>query len=368
MNNKPRTHELRALEDPLVAPDPVVVTMRMQHHAGPSGYDRLADYVGGTRIALPERPSLSERVLMRAFRPWIRANGSQWYHGPQFAGELRAARCWVGARKPRVFHFLYGENSYRYLGHLKRWSSGNAIVCTYHTPAARFREVVRERAHLARVDACIVVSNVQREVFADVLGADRVHFVPHGVDTDYFKPAERIPGQPSDDRQCLFVGSHLRDVASLARAARELALTPGVRFVVVTSERHRALFEGLANVEFRTRVSDSELLSLYQQSDLFVMPLIDCTANNGLLEAMACGLPLVTTDLPGVRDYVDEEGAVLVPMQDVDGLVQAVQSVLGDELRRRRMARACRVRAEALRWENVAQAVRGVYAQALGQR
>lgn len=42
---------------------------------------------------------------------------------------------------------------------------------------------------------------------------------------------------------------------------------------------------------------------MYQESDLLVV-LLDSTANNSLLEAMACGMPMVTTDLQGVRDYV----------------------------------------------------------------
>jgi glycosyltransferase involved in cell wall biosynthesis len=48
------------------------------------------------------------------------------------------------------------------------------------------------------------------------------------------------------------------------------------------------------------------LLSLYNDSRLLFLPLIDATANNSLLEAAACGVPIITSNLPSVKEYTDD--------------------------------------------------------------
>jgi glycosyltransferase involved in cell wall biosynthesis len=48
---------------------------------------------------------------------------------------------------------------------------------------------------------------------------------------------------------------------------------------------------------------------LYNDSRLLFLPLIDATANNSLLEASACGVPVITSDLPAVREYTDDSFA-----------------------------------------------------------
>ena len=72
---------------------------------------------------------------------------------------------------------------------------------------------------------------------------------------------------------------------------------------------------------FHAGLTDDELLALYQRSSLLLLPLLDATANNAILEAMACGLPIVTTDLPGLGTYVDPSFADLLTAGDVEAAV-----------------------------------------------
>lgn len=337
----------------------VLIASRVAGHAAASGYDRLQDYLRAEVIRSPVRWSLAQRSLVRALLPLVKRSGSQWYHRQSLLNELQAAGRWV-RRRGQVFHFLYGENGHRYLGHLQGMKRGNAIVCTYHTPERRFAEVVGDRRHLARLDAAIAVSTVQLEFLGKLVGRHRVHYVPHGIDVDYFKPLGNTRGA-ADVLKCLFVGSHLRDVDTLAAAARSLESCARLRFVVVTSQENAAKFTGLRNVEVKGRVDDTGLLDLYQQSDLLVFPLIDCTANNSLLEAMAAGLPIVSTDLVGVRDYVTPECAILVGQGKADRLSEALLELENRRELLQKMGLASRERALEFRWEDVAERTQRVY-------
>jgi len=334
-----------------------IITRRMRHHAQASGYDRLADYLDADVIYPITEWKLHQRAIARAGSFLINRSGSQWYQRDGFMSELEAGWKWMRHGR-QVFHFLYGENSYRYLGNLKLTSIQNAIICTYHTPKEKFNQLIINKKPIQQLDAIIVVSSSQQEIFSDFISPEKIHFIPHGVDTEFYRP-------PSNDYQndvckCLCVGTHLRDYDVLATAAKALS-TKNVKFIVVTSAIHREKFKGLDNVRLLTGVEDDQLLSIYQSCDIFIMPVIDSTANNALLEAMSCGLPIVATNIQGIRDYVNESMALLTDKGDADSLVNAIEYLFNDEDKREQMACASREQALTFAWDKIAIQVKQLY-------
>lgn len=335
-----------------------LVTMRMSQHASSSGYDRVAEYIDGVRIG-PPAGGLGARVLGKLGLPLVNASRQQWYHRKNFVQEAQAAWSWLCASRPRVFHFLYGENSYHYLGLLKAVRGRHRIVCTFHTPPERFEQVVRKRDHLQRVDAAVVLSRDLIPYYEELIGPGRVFYVPHGIDTGYFTPP---PARPSQGRvDCLFVGSHLRDFETLESVARLLRGHANVHLHVVTKAENHARFASLENVTTYAGLPEWRLRDLYRQASLFVMPLKQASANNALLEALACGLPVVVTDLSAVRDYVTPENAVLTPPADACAMAQAVLELGGRPDALKAMGRASRHRAEEFSFPATARQLTKVY-------
>jgi glycosyltransferase involved in cell wall biosynthesis len=282
--------------------------------------------------------------------------------------ETLAAWQWL-RKSNQVFHFIYGENSYRYLGWMKRKCGKNALIATYHTPPEKFRQLIPNPKFLRALDAAVVVSSSQRDFFSGLIGADRVFFVPHGVDVHYFTPGEPNSGSPKQDRhfQCLFVGKHLRDFDVLAETVKTLASRdPEIHFQGVIPDNFNAHFNSLPNVALMTGISDERLLQLYQRADLLVLPLIDGTANNSILEAMACGLPVVSTDLPCTWDYIDDSCALLVPKGDASAVVEAIVALKKDPNKRKGFAKAISKRAMDLSWEKTARHMEKVYQAVTG--
>ena len=341
--------------------DVTLITMRMKGHSGHSGYDRLADYMAAEQIALPQRFSFTDRLISRCFKGVIGKAGSAWYHRANFLSEIQAARKWVtGSRQ--IFHFIYGENSYWYLAKLKKMIPGNRIVCTYHTPPDRFQAIVKEAKPLRDLDGIIVVSNFQKDFFVDWLGHNNVWFVPHGIDVDFFKPAPEA--RFGNHRlNCLFVGSHLRDVTTFRQVVQILAQKdPAVQFHILSSPANTNQFNGCANVQLYSKISELELLKLYQSSDLLTLPLIDSTANNSILEALACGLPIVTTDLPGTRDYLSDDCALFVPPGDAGAMADAVLK-LKDDRYRQKLSENSREQALRFDWRVIADQLMDCYSR-----
>ena len=337
----------------MINPNVCFITYRQGHHSPHSGYDRITQYADRIIEAEPLPRSLVRDRIM-----WRIADGVIAYDRQSLATELKAAVSMLKGHR-RIYHVLYGENTYHYLGLLNN-SRQNRLVATFHLPPDAFRKVVRTEWHIQQLSAVVCVGQTQLEFFAGILDQERVFFVPHGVDTEYFSPPVMFAERGSN--LCLFVGSYLRDFPTL-RGVIELVTfqRPETEFIVVTSPDNFERIGVHPNLTLRTGITESELLSLYRRAAVMVMPMQDATANNAILEGMACGLPVVATDVGAIRDYLTPACAVLVPAHDSRTMAQEVLNLLDDNVRRQHISE--QVRREALRfsWPEVVRRLHSVY-------
>lgn len=331
-----------------------LLSRRWPHHSGHSGYDLFGRYVGQPLTAKPI-PSffVPDRAFFRITRDM------PGYDLMGLGLELRAMRH-MATHRNCVYHILYGDNGFYFLGRLNGWR-GHRVVASFHYPPRRFASEVRNKENLANLSAVVVVGTNQISSFAGLLPEDRIFFVPYPIDTSFF-----VPPADFDDREenlCLFVGMHLRDLDTLRLVIEDAWVrAPQLKFVVVAHPDHLKIFEGVVgNLIVRSRIGEDELLDLYQKATLLLQPLQDATANTTIMEAIACGLPMVVTDLVAVRDYVHEDCAEFIPPYDSEAMLSAILRLIEDREQRKRMAVAARERACALEWSIVAPQMNEIY-------
>lgn len=339
-----------------------VVYDRYRHHATRSGYPRLAQGLAqhaDVRRLAPGHPL----VIPGRLTGWMADRAGMPQYGPRSAELELAVAGRLALRLPEVCHFFYAEQNFRFAAAMSPTRRG-AIVCTYHQPRDLFDWLVPDHCWPAGADAVVAVSEHQAAFLRETVPAERVHVVPLGIDTAYYRPGER-----SESRRLIFVGEHRRDFDVLFEvAARCGELDPELRLDVITTDEERVnALSCLPNVTARSGVSDEELVRSYRSADVLLMPLLSATANNALLEGMSCGLPVIATDVGGVGEYVDQDCAVLVAPGDAQGMTCAVMDLIGDRSRRERMALASRRRALSFDWAHVAERQLDVYRQALAQ-
>jgi alpha-maltose-1-phosphate synthase len=181
------------------------------------------------------------------------------------------------------------------------------------------------------------------------VAAERIALLPYGVDIARFRPSARPVEAPF---RVLFVGliSQKKGVKYLLEAARRAGLAPGSLILaggVVGAGSglapYRNLFRHVPHVPY------GDVHRLYQDADVFVFPSLHEGSAFANLEAMASGIPVITTPNAGsmVRDGVD---GFIVPIRDAGAIAEKLDLLRRDPERRRAMGAAARARAEEFSW------------------
>jgi glycosyltransferase involved in cell wall biosynthesis len=303
---------------------------RWLHHTTSGGYDRLSEIEAFRTIGRPNARGLIHRFARGIWRRVPRSE--QYLLDYRYEDWLAEWRLLLGARfaSPDIVHVLYGDEQLNVLLRMRQWLPC-PLVATFHLPTPRVKIRFEQKHHLCnRIDMAIVVARSQLADFKAWLGPERVAFVPHGIDTQRFCPSGAR--EISDSVRLVAVGEHMRDLDALNTVAHECRnLKLPVRFDVVVPEKCYQHFRGCSNVDLYTAISEHQLIKLYSRADALVLPVIDATANNAVLESMACGTPVISTRIGGIPDYVNDAAGWLFPKGEVCGIVDLIKSFCRDK-------------------------------------
>ncbi|HZR82405.1 MAG TPA: glycosyltransferase family 4 protein [Candidatus Binatia bacterium] len=190
--------------------------------------------------------------------------------------------------------------------------------------------------------------------------AAQVRVVPNGLDHGRYRPGTG----PCDPDRVVFVGrvEHYKGVDVLVRGWPSVrAARPQARLEVVgagaalATLRRRVADGGIGGVTFHGFASEDEKVAWLRRATVVVQPSRKEGWGLTVLEANACGAPVVAADVPGLRDSVrDGETGFLVPAGDPAGLGAAIARVLGDASLRDRLSHGALAWAARFRWDAVA--------------
>jgi len=252
------------------------------------------------------------------------------------------------------------------------------VVATFHAYLERSRlmelagPVLRQVSR--RIDAAIAVSDAAAS-FVQRVAHVPLEIVPNGVDVRAFaRPGPPIEGLPVG-RKILWVNrlDPQKGFEVMVRAFEMLASElEDVRLLVAGDGRDRVVVRSLPP-SVRSRilrlgsVPHAELPRYHAAADVFASPAVGQESFGiVLVEAMAAGVPVVATDIPGYREVVrDGVDGLLVPPNDATALASAIRRVLSEPDLASALASAGRTRAETYSWDAVVPRLEAVYDRVL---
>lgn len=210
----------------------------------------------------------------------------------------------------------------------------------------------RKEREVQLADHIFVASSMTKRSLLDIgIAASKISVIPYGAPVDYFQPQ---PKSHSDFR-ALFVGrvGMRKGVHYLLSAWQELHLPDAELLLVGVDEfapgyLHRD-WQGVRHVP---SVPHQQLSQYYNSADVFVFPSLVEGFGLVLLEAMACGIPIITTPNTAGPDIItDGVEGFIVPIRDNDALKEKLEWCYRHPQELKAMGRAARQQAERLTWD-----------------
>jgi MMP alpha-(1->4)-mannosyltransferase len=369
---------------------------RVEVFAGPP-YPEL-----DANVALTKVPSLDLYRPDDPFRKPARSEFSSWIDVTEFASmcaagypepltfSLRAARL----LKERATDFDVVHDN-QCLGYgLLSIASDLPVVATIHHPIPIDRRLelqhatswkrslsIRRWYHFTRMQARVArrlprILTVSRSSRADVtrelrIPAERIAVIHNGVDTELFRSLADVGRIPGRIVTTASADVPLKGLVFLVEALAKVMTERDAELVVVGAARDegpvmRAIerFGVEDAVSFRSGLAWDELVTLYAEAEVAVVPSLYEGFSLPAIEAMACRVPVVATTAGALPEVAGTSGeaAVLVPPGDAGALATAIGKLLDDPDRRRAIGAAARARVEqAFTWRSTAEATVAEY-------
>lgn len=224
---------------------------------------------------------------------------------------------------------------------------------------------------LARTDVLIVPSGFLQEVFGRF--GFTATIVPNVINLSRFSP--RQPSSDDAPGPHILVARNLEPIYDNTTALRAFRIVknqlPDARLTIAGSGPERAVLEDLARtlnldaaVHFTGRVENEHMSVLYRSADAMINPSLADNMPISILEALASGVPIVSTNVGGVPFLVEDgRTALLVPPRDPQAMAQALMQVLTTPDLARRMSEAGLASVQQYTWQCVRERLFGVYGQ-----
>lgn len=269
-----------------------------------------------------------------------------------------------GAPDADIFHALNQRVDARARRTVTTFHDLFVLTSEYSTPEFRERFATQAREAAERSDRIIAVSQFTAQQVEFLLGveAERISVVPHGVDAI---------AQPLGPREnmILFTGA-IQKRKNIARLVRAFERVPkGWTLVLAGAPNGYGAEEELSAVETSSRrpdirvagyVSRDELDALYARAAIFAFPSLDEGFGMPVLEAMANGAAVATSNCSAMPE-VAGDAALLVDPRDEESIGDALFRLTSDFSLRERLAALGRARAAQFTWERAVRRTWSVY-------
>ena len=229
----------------------------------------------------------------------------------------------IGKRYNKRSFFAYGESSFANVG------------------SSFSDEEIRNM--LRGISGVIAVSGKNRDELLEhgVIAPEKIGVFLNAIDTNVFRVMDKSIARKklavaNEDFVVAFVGSFINRKGS-KRLSDALDKVADVKSIFIGAGAQEPTCE---NIIYKGRLPHDQIPQYLNAADVFVLPTLAEGCCNAIVEAMACGLPIVSSDLPFNDDILTDENSIKVDPNDIDAIAEAIKKLKDNSALREKMAKA----------------------------
>lgn len=324
------------------------VQHRSPHHAENSGYDRILNYY-------PNAETIDDNAQF----PYKLAKLLAYFNNQKFGlyntdsvfKEIALFKKLKAQSETNLVHYLNGERDIRHVVQNRNWFKNTRFAATFHKPPSVLDWRISKPKYVQLLDGAVAVGINQVDYLKERFKIPNVAYIPHGIDTRFFTSETTL----RKTNRLLFVGQHLRDFEALNFCIPRIAeKIKDLSVHVVVHTAYQKKVDSHSCLTVYSNLNDYELKKEYQEASLLFLPMLDSTACNSLLESLACGLPIVTTNVGGNNTYLQGTDSLLLPKNNFDALIDETILLLNNESKIYELSLLARKKAMEYDWSVIA--------------
>lgn len=192
---------------------------------------------------------------------------------------------------------------------------------------------------------CVSTKNMDESVTCGLAVKEKCQVFPNAIDDSMFHHLDKSKcreelGFPQDDFIVAFVGRfyNRKGVNRVSDAIKALS-DPHIKSIFIgTNTPGETMQPNCEGILFKGKLPHDEIPLYLNAADVFVLPSLAEGCSNSIVEAMACGLPVISSDLPFNYDILNEGNSILINPNDIDAIANAIKKLKDDENKRREMS------------------------------
>ena len=195
-----------------------------------------------------------------------------------------------------------------------------------------------------------------------------IEVIPNGVDIYQFTPLAKkndskfeilVVGRIMEGKGIQYLIKALPDIISQAKKPPHVNIIGTGPYLRELKKMTKEI-ETEKYISFLGSVAHNEIHKVYQSADVFILPSFAEGMPNVVLEAMASGLPIITTDTGGTKELIKGNG-IIIPMRDTKAIADAAINLINNPIIKKDMSLKSREIAENMSWKNVTKEYFGIY-------
>ncbi|SFT25338.1 glycosyltransferase family 4 protein [Paenibacillus sp. BC26] len=205
---------------------------------------------------------------------------------------------------------------------------------------------------------CVSSKNMQESIELKLAVKEKMTVIPNSINNKLFHPINKSEIRKKlnfneNDFIVAFTGSfnHRKGVMRLSEAVQKVN---GVKSIFIGSGELKPTETG--NL-FTGRLPHNDIVDYLNAANVFVLPTLAEGCSNAIIEAMACGLPIISSDLPFNDDILDVSNSIRVDSNNIDEIASAIQYLKDNSERQATMSEASKIKAKELDINNRAKRI-----------